>query len=179
MIQNYIKFHKKPYTMRHTLFPLAGTMLLMGTVLLCGCHGNQQAQPVLNEICGKDADGLEWIEVGNPTQTAINLRNYKLTKMDAEGIDKTLYKFPDTLLQPGAIITVNEEDLRYHVPNKKAAIIELLDPEGNTVDSFDSQEELDLSGHAQGASYARIPNLTGDWALCPHATWDAPNPKEE
>lgn len=165
--------------MKHSLSFLTISVLIAGVSVLSACNGRNQPQPVLNEICGLDADGLEWIEVGNPTATAINLRNYKLTKMDAEGIDKTLYKFPDTLLHPGAIITVNEEDLRAHVPNKKAAIIELLDPEGNTVDSFDSMEELDLSGHAQGASYARIPNLTGDWALCPHATWDAPNPSEE
>lgn len=163
----------------HPLSSLLGATLLVGTALLSACGGNQQAQPVLNEICGKDVDGLEWIEVGNPTHTAINLRDYKLTKMDANGIDKTLYKFPDTLLRPGAIITVNEEDLRAHVPNKKAAIVELLDPEGNTVDSFDSQEDLEMAGHPVGASYARIPNLTGDWALCPHATWDAPNPSED
>ncbi len=165
--------------MKHPLFPLHGAAMLATIAIFSACSHHHQAQPVLNEICGKDADGLEWIEVGNPTHTAINLRNYKLTKMDENGIDKTLYKFPDTLLLPGAIITVNEEDLRARVPNKKVAIIELLDPEGNIVDSFDSQEELELVGHPVGASYARIPNLTGDWALCPHATWDTPNPVEE
>lgn len=165
--------------MKHTLFLLFGAAVAATGTVFCACHHQHPAQPVLNEICGKDADGLEWIEVGNPTRTAINLRNYKLTKMDENGLDKTLYKFPDTLLQPGAIITVNAENLRARVPNKKVAIIELIDPEGNIVDAFDSQEELELTGHPEGASYARIPNLTGDWALSDHATWDAPNPLED
>lgn len=154
-------------------------LILAGAILMAACQNSGGALPVLNEICGQDADGLEWVEVGNPTSTPINLKGYKLSKMDANGIDKTLYKFPDTLLAPGAILTVNEEDLDYHIPHKKPVIIELLDPEGNTIDSFDSLEELEMSGHPRGSSYARIPNLTGDWTLAEHATWNAPNPVRE
>ena len=130
---------------------------------------------VLNEICGKDQDDLEWVEVANASKEAINLQGYKMVKMDGDGLDKTLYKFPDTLLAPGAIMTVNAEQLKARIPNKKPAIIELINPDGDVADAFDSQENLELEGHKKGQSYARIPNITGEWALCEAATWDAPN----
>ena len=133
---------------------------------------------VLNEICGKDNDDLEWVEVANASKEAVNLSGYKLVKMDEDGLDKTLYKFPDTLLAPGAIMTVNAEQLKARIPNKKPAIIELLNSDGDVADAFDSQQDLDLEGHKKGQSYARIPNITGEWVLCNVATWDALNTTE-
>ena len=144
-------------------------------LLATACQQKQTRGVVLNEICGEDADGLEWVEVANGTDQAVNLRGYKLMKMDGDGVDKVLYKFPDTLLAAGAIFTVNAEFLKAHIPNKKPAVIELLDAEGNVADAFDSEQDLELEGHAKGESYARVPNITGGWTLCKAATWDAPN----
>ena len=158
--------------MRNLLFLLP---LLM---LANACEQKNVAEVVLNEICGKDQDGLEWVEVGNASKDAVNMKGYKLVKMDEDGIDKTIYKFPDTLLAPGAIMIVNAEELKARIPNKKAAVIELVDPNGNTADAFDSEQELDLDGHAKGESYARIPNITGNWTLCKETTWNASNDSE-
>ena len=147
-------------------------------MMVAACQQKQTSAVVLNEICGKDQDDLEWVEVANASQEAVNLDGYKLVKMDGDGVDKTIYKFPDTLLAPGAIMTVNTENLKAHIPNKKPAVIELIDPNGNVADAFDSEQDLDLDGHAKGQSYARIPNITGGWALSKSATWDAPNDAE-
>lgn len=151
------------------------SLALLATLTACQQKQGTGNTVVLNEICGKDQDDLEWVEVANASAEPINLKGYKLTKMDGDGVDKTLYKFPDTLLAPGAIMTVNAEFLKARIPNKKPAVIEILDPDGNTVDAFDSEQDLELEGHAKGQSYARIPNITGQWALCQSATWDAPN----
>lgn len=130
---------------------------------------------VINEICGKDADGLEWIEVANASDAPVNLKGYKLIKMDTDGIEKTLYTFPDTIVAPGAIVTVNKEDLKAKLPSSKQLIVELLSPTKETLDYFDSDENLDVEGHPAGGSYARVPNITGGWILSKTATWNAPN----
>lgn len=149
---------------------------LLAVGCLCGCQTHQSGEGiVLNEICGKDKDGLEWIEVGNASHNPINLKGYKLWKMDAEGIDKKLYTFPDTTLGPNQILIVNEESLKAHIPHKKAVIVELYDANGELVDSFDSDEELDTDSLPAGSSYARIPNLTGEWQITEHATWNEAN----
>ena len=147
-------------------------------LMAAACQQKQTSAVVLNEICGKDQDDLEWVEVANASNEAVNLQGYKLVKMDGDGVDKTIYKFPDTLIAPGAIITVNTEQLKARIPNKKPAVIELIDPNGDVADAFDSEQDLELEGHAKGQSYARIPNITGGWALCKSATWDAPNDAE-
>ncbi len=144
-------------------------------LMAAACQQKQASAVVLNEICGKDQDDLEWVEVANASNEAVNMQGYKLVKMDGDGVDKTIYKFPDTLIAPGAIMTVNAEFLKARIPNKKPAVIELIDPDGNIADAFDSEQDLELEGHAKGQSYARIPNITGGWALCKSATWDEPN----
>ena len=146
--------------------------------MAAACQQKQTSAVVLNEICGKDQDDLEWVEVANASNEAVNMQGYKLVKMDGDGVDKTIYKFPDTLIAPGAIMTVNAEFLKARIPNKKPAVIELIDPDGNIADAFDSEQDLELEGHAKGQSYARIPNITGGWALCKSATWDEPNDTE-
>ena len=148
---------------------------LAAAIILGSCQQKFRDGIVINEICGKDKDGLEWIEIGNASQQDMSLKDYKLVKTDEEGIEKTIYKFPDTLLAAGSLLTVDEGELKAHIPSKKAVMIELLDAEGKVVDSFDSQQELDLEGHAKGQSYGRIPDLVGEWTLCEHATWNAPN----
>jgi hypothetical protein len=130
---------------------------------------------VINEVCGKDNDGLEWIEIGNASDKSINLKGYKLWKMDTEGIDKKLYNFPDTTLAPHTLFTINAEDLRARIPYKKAVIVELYNANEDLIDSFDSSEDLDAESHPLGGSYARIPNLTGEWAVTNHATWEEAN----
>ena len=147
-------------------------------LMAAACQQKQTSAVVLNEICGKDQDDLEWVEVANASNEAVNMQGYKLVKMDGDGVDKTIYKFPDTLIAPGAIMTVNAEFLKARIPNKKPAVIELIDPDGNIADAFDSEQDLELEGHAKGQSYARIPNITGGWALCKSATWDEPNDTE-
>lgn len=150
--------------------------LVLGSCQQCGTKGGGI---VLNEICGKDSDGLEWIEIGNASNYSINLKGYKLWKMDVEGIDKKMYTFPDTILPPRAILTVNAEELRARIPYKKAVIVELYNAEGEIIDSFDSVEELDTESHPVGGSYARIPDLTGDWTVTDHATWESLNQEED
>lgn len=146
--------------------------------LLASCQ--PQGGIVFNEITGKDADGDEWIEVGNNSATDINVADYKIVKYDKDGIDKTIYTFPDTVIKAGAVYVINESDLRLKgkkngIPCKKAVSLELLDANGNVLDAFDSKENLSLKGHPVGSSYARIPNLTGEWTLCGTPTFDAPN----
>lgn len=151
--------------------------LLMLPLLLAACNQGtpKSTTVVINEICGKDADGLEWIEVANASNTPINLNGYKLRKMDDEGIEKTLYTFGDTTLAPGAIMTINKEMLKAKIPSSKDIIVELLDTNKQTLDYFDSDEEFETDGHPAGGSYARIPNITGHWVITTAATWDSPN----
>ena len=149
---------------------------LFVVIIMASCQETSTGNMVvLNEVCGKDNDGLEWVEIGNASADSVNIKGYKLLKMDVEGIEKKLYVFPDMTLAPGAIYTVNAEDLRARIPHKKAVIIELINADGDMVDCFDSTEDLDTDHHPAGGSYARIPNITGDWTVVDNATWGLPN----
>ena len=150
-------------------------LILPFVLVACNQSAPKVTTVVINEICGKDADGLEWVEVANASSEAINLKGYKLIKMDDEGIEKTLYTFGDTIIAPGAIMTINKEQLKAKIPSTKAIIVELLNPNKETVDYFDSDETLDADGHPEGGSYARVPNASGNWAITTQATWNAPN----
>lgn len=153
------------------------TTAILAAVSFCGCQQNRTDGEciVINEICGKDNDGLEWIEIGNSSGKSVNLKGYRLWKMDTEGIDKKLYSFPDTTLAPHSFFTINAEDLRARVPYKKAVIVELYNAEDKLIDCFDSYEDLDAESHPLGGSYARIPDFTGEWTVTNHATWESPN----
>lgn len=161
--------------MKNTVLGIALVATVTALGLFTSCQKQSTGGLVLNEICGKDADGLEWVEIANTSDQAISLNGYKLRKTDEEGIDKKLYEFPDTTIAPGAIYMVNTEDLKASISHKKAIIIDLEDADGNILDSFDSMEELNLDHHPKGASYARVPNLTGKWTLSSCATWNASN----
>ena len=46
----------------------------------------------LLSACGKDQDDLEWVEVANASNEAVNLQGYKLVKMDKEFVWNCLDK---------------------------------------------------------------------------------------
>lgn len=168
--------NKRYSTMKKVVLDfMAGAAVICGIILFAGCTESNKRGLIINEICGEDADGLEWIEVGNASSDSICIKGYKLRKMDVEGLEKKVYTFPDITLGPGDIYTVNTEDLKAHIPYKKAVIIELENNQGDVIDSFDSEEELNRESHPRGGSYARTPNLTGEWSVVSHATWNAPN----
>lgn len=147
----------------------------VSSMFLGGCEWPDKGHLVINEICGKDQHDMEWIEVGNTSKNPINLKGYKLRKMTEEGLDKKIYEFPDVWIGPGEIYTINTEDLKVHIPHKKTVIVELEDPNEKIVDEFDSEDDLGVENHPIGGSYARIPNLTGEWFLCATASYKTPN----
>ena len=156
-------------------------LIIAVVALACGCK--RQGGIVFNEICGKDADGDEWIEVANGSDRDINVKGYKLVKYDKEGIDKTIYNFPDSIIKPGAVFVVNGSEIRAKIgkngiPYKRSLSMEILDAHGRIVDVFDSKQDLGLKGHPEGSSYARIPNVVGEWTLCGSPTYDAANVNE-
>src|SRR6185369_17164059 len=80
-------------------------------IMLCALAWCAQASPVITEFTAendgslKDADGdpSDWIEIGNPDSTAVNLANWALT--DDAGIPLK-WRFPATTVAPGGILVV-------------------------------------------------------------------------
>ncbi len=162
------------------LYTLCCVALVAAVASLWSCGSKpKEKDVVLNEICGKDVDNLDWIELGNAGSKPVNLTGYKIRKVDEEGLEKKLYTFPDTTLAPGELYMVNVEDLKGRISHKKSVAIELYDSKGNLVEVFDCEEDIGVEKHPKGHSYARYPDLTGEWVVSTRATWNEPNVNAE
>lgn len=147
--------------------------------LLFSCGPHTQRTVVLNEICGKEFPNNEWVEVFNASDTTVNMNGYTLIKIDEDGIDYIIYTFKDVRLAPGEAYVVSsmKNELRRNLSRKKELGIELVAPDGKTVDDFYRDEEVGEHPHPANGSYARLPNATGSWAIVKNASRGEANPK--
>lgn len=136
---------------------------------------------VLNEICGKSADG-DWIELYNNADEKVLLDGCILIKTDETGSSKTIYTFPrQTEIQPNGYLVIYGKDSQTPaftdgISDTKAVGLELQSPAKSSIDKFDRDTNVGKdNAHPEGGSYARLPNGTGAWAVTATATLGAEN----
>lgn len=121
---------------------------------------------VINEINGNGADADKYIELFNGTSSEIAVSGYSLTYGGKTtwtgGADQKIASKGYLLLKG----TKGSGDLSQGLSAGKYIIVELLNAEGQVIDSF---KRGDGSGSSVGAdeytdkSYSRVPNGKGDW----------------
>ncbi|MDR2955172.1 MAG: lamin tail domain-containing protein [Prevotella sp.] len=121
---------------------------------------------ILNEICGQQEPDDDWVEIYNSSSSSINLKGVQIIKTDEEGKEKSIFTFPDASIAPGEykVIATLTEELTSGISNQKQVGIALAIVTGEIIDSFDRDGNIGQNAwHIPNGSYARIPNITGDW----------------
>jgi hypothetical protein len=159
-----------------------------------GAAGSAASAAVANVVFNEfNATGsTEWLEIGNKGDTSIDLSDYAIADTDKKtGLPKTAdaMRFPaGTTLEAGAhlLIVTNQSDSSsgpytsdkcvdgcdascYHatfgVSAKNGEAVHLLGPDNTTLLSTEYPKNLETDG-SSGLTVCRIPDLTGDFALC-------------
>ncbi len=148
--------------------------------LLSSCGKLPTRQLVINEVCGKEFPDNEWVEIYNPTDSAVSLKGVYLIKIDERGIDHLLYRFKDGTLGPKQVYVISsmQDELLRHISSRKEVGIELVGPDDKTIDDFYRDEEVGEQPHPANGSYSRIPNGTGKWAIVKQASRGELNPSD-
>jgi len=139
---------------------------------------------ILNEICGgeKNSDD-DWVEIYNSSEDDIDISGVQIVKIDEDGAVATIYTFPaDTKIGAGSyrVVAKETDELSAKISNSKQVGIKLTTPNDEVIDAFDRGEDIgEDTGHLLGGSYARLPNVTGDWDISYTATRGMENEKGE
>lgn len=152
---------------------LSHSLIGLSFLLLAACTGGSPTAVYINEICGKDSAAGDWIELYNPSNLPVDLSGYYLLKTDEDGLDFTLYEFPDgQQIGAGEFLVVSQlaDDLERKISHKKEVGIELVNRHDKTVDQFYRDDEVGDTAHPVGGSYARQSDGTGPWHIAKRAT---------
>lgn len=129
---------------------------------------------VLNEVCGKQEPDDDWIELLNAGTKSMDLSGAYIIKTDEDGLDETIYTFPaGRQIAPGEhlVIATLTGELQAGISNKKKVALTLYLADGTKLDKFDRDSDVGKdASHADGGSYARIPEGTGSWTVTETAT---------
>ncbi|MBN1698946.1 MAG: lamin tail domain-containing protein [Spirochaetales bacterium] len=150
---------------------------------LYGCAGEYGAERIhadlegylfINELVAASSDSSDWIELYNPTDTAIDLSGFYLSDTFSKPLK---WAFPDgTIIEKEGFLVVEannpeaEIQIDFRLDNDEAVI--LTTPGGTTViDSVDY-----LSFHVpEDMSYGRHPDGGAIWMTFPDPTKGKPN----
>ncbi|MCB9761397.1 MAG: lamin tail domain-containing protein [Alphaproteobacteria bacterium] len=123
---------------------------------------------IINELLALNETGItdeadqfeDWIELYNPTSSAIDLTGWSMT--DDYGIEEP-WPFPDnTVITAGSYLLIwcdEDDDGPLHAAFKLSGDGEaatLLDPDGQVID------ELTFPAQSEDISYGHVPDATGD-----------------
>lgn len=124
---------------------------------------------ILNEICGGDLDGNDWVEIYNKGDVSVDISGLILKKDNTQ-----IYKVPNgTNLGPNEYLVwgISEGDFSNGISSSKAVKISLHSPDGPEINGQVFQKLLSVddllygNGHINGGSYARIPNGDGEFVV--------------
>ncbi len=121
------------------------------------------AQVVLNEFLAIPSTGSEFVELYNPTSTAIDLSGWAIDDMEGGSSPKILPA--PTILAPNAWLVVSLSNML----NNSGDQVRLLNPAGNVIDQYS------YSNASLGLSWSRMPDGTGAWQASTQPTPGAAN----
>ena len=121
---------------------------------------------VINELFGAGADAEKFIELFNNGDNPVKLKGVTLNKDETltwTGIDGEVVMPHSTFAIVGAKGTT-ERGFSSGFSSKKSVLVELFDPNGKKLDSFQRGEK----GTGWGAQ--SLTNVSGSWSRCPDGT---------
>lgn len=136
---------------------------------------------VINEVCPaktmfKDA----WIEIYNPTGTDRKLRGMKVLLTTTQASEETVATLDGGEIKAGGYYVIHSLETEFSSPLllSNFAEVAIADNDAYPVNAFSLAFDYHFSGRAEeGQSYARIPDVTGEWQLTTTPTPGEPNYK--
>ncbi|MGL5692063.1 MAG: lamin tail domain-containing protein [Bacteroidales bacterium] len=131
---------------------------------------------IINEICGGDnpemVDGVEtrydWVELYNTNSTPVNIKGLMLCK---DGLP--IYCGTNVTIQPSSYLVLGQKEGHFTdgISSDKQVEISIHTAKGTLLNKFNKTTDINaLASHPVGGSYARIPNITGNWSVVDSAT---------
>ena len=154
-------------------FYLALLPLLL--IVLTGCPGPDPVEYdsmqgiIINEISPSPGIGKEgWIEIYNRSNNLIHLNGLQIRLTSNTVYDELVATLTEGEIASNSYYVISTEDINFTAPMLRATFEEvgIADAEGVLLNSFSLQ--YDLYGGTRlsdGESYARIPDITGSWAV--------------
>lgn len=123
---------------------------------------------VLNEVCGSQTPDDDWVEFYNNSDAEVDISGMMLIKDGA--VATPIWIFPaGTKLAARTYKVIatlpSGSGLLAGISNTKVVKLELTNPSGVVVSSFEKTANNFPTGHPTDGSYQRSPNATGDWVV--------------
>ncbi len=150
----------------------------------CERQGNDAAADkmdgiVINEVSPSPGIGKEgWVELYNKSEHTIRLKGLHILLSTNEFIEEKVATLKEGEIKAGGFYLVSTEAVEFSVPFLRATFTELgiADADGYSLDVFTPSIDIGSTEKpADGGSYARLPDATGDWTLTATATPGSPN----
>lgn len=150
-------------------------LLPLCLVVLTGCPGPEPEKYdsmqgiIINEISPSPGIGKEgWIEIYNRSDNLIHLNGMQIRLTSNTVYDELVATLTEGEIASNSYFVISTEDISFTAPMLRATFEEvgIADAEGVLLNSFSLQYDLYGSTRLNdGESYARIPDVTGSWAV--------------
>ena len=138
---------------------------------------------IINEVSpAKTIVTESWIELYNTSDKQIKLNGMKLQLTTSKVFEEPIAELKEGVIEPNGRYVISSKDVEFAVPIIIADFEEvaIIDGDGAIINAFSVKYDLQSTAKPQdGGSFARIPDVTGNWAITETASRDARNYKIE
>lgn len=165
-----------PATPAQAATPTATTAATSEAAATPSAAARASAAPVFNEV-ESNGDDTDWVELGNPTDSTLDLSGYVFTDSEPE---KHQYVLPQgSTVSPGGLLLVNQTQhgdpgFDFGLGGEDAVRLYAPDTDLEQVTSATPVVEYSWTEHAQ-VTYGRCPDLTGETQDTTASTPGEPN----
>ena len=172
--------------MKRIFKPLSLLALLL-TLSSCGPdqpekeeYDNMQGL-IINEVMPSKSIGKEgWIEIYNKSERTINLKGLQVILTSNQVIDEKVATLSEGTIEPKGRFVISTDRVEFSSPMLRNTMEEvaIADGDGSTLNSFSLKYDYSYTVKPEeGESYARIPDITGEWTHTDTPTPGEPNYK--
>ena len=167
-------------------------LLSLAAVLTISCQGEKSPDPgpetyddmqglIINEVCPARSIGKEgWIEIYNKSSRTIRLNGLQVYLTNNLVTEEKVATLTEGSVEAGGRYLISTDKVEFSSPMLVATFEEvaIADAEGSTLNAFSVTYDYRAGTKPEdGGSYARIPDITGDWTVTGTATPGEPNYK--
>ena len=162
-------------------------LIFTAITILCGCNKqlpesyDSMQGIIINEVSPCPSIGKEgWIEIYNGSDKKINLKGMQVILTDNLVTEEKVATLKEGVIEPSGYYVISTLNVGFSASFLRSNLIEVsvADAEGALLNSFSLQYDFTVATRpASGESYARVPDVSGDWVITGNPTPGAANYK--